>query len=734
MLSRLITVAGPLRLSAIRNLLMPLAITFLVAVSSTASASDVVPTSITVQGRLTDSSGNPLPAGLKTFTFRIYDWPTAGNKVWPEIGNEVQPLESDADGLWTAAVGAFVPLREPVFATWERWLEIDVDGTTLPRVRLFTSPYAFRVATVDGATGGAITSKVSIGSGHTNSGADAFVAGVDNQVTGNYATVSGGTLNDATGESSVISGGQQNDAIGFTAAVGGGASNTASGQRSRIGGGLLNTTSGSWSVVDGGVLNLAANEGAAVGGGGNNLARGPYSTVGGGGGSNAADSNSAKGTHSAIGGGRANIASGDSTVIAGGSSNRATGLYAVVGGGVQNWAAGGGATIAGGGGNSAGGGSATVGGGAGNNAFNTYSVVAGGRINTASGYISTVGGGDVNTASSHYATVPGGFENVASGSFSFAAGGRAHALHTNTFVWASGNIQRPPFGSTGVDQFLVNAPGGVGLGTNAPQQQLSVAGGMNIDHGNTNTGDVTNSFRFGSSSGEAIASKRTAGGNQFGLDFYTNSVSRMSINNADGYVGIGTTSPVQTLDVNGTLTVGATVSGTSRHVTLGSDPNAFIQLVESDGSGLPYIDFSNDAVSDFDARIMLTGDDQLAVEGASVSVAGNVCAANLACPSDERLKEGVHPLAEAVDQIERLHGVSYRWTDAARKGRHLPSGEQIGLLAQDVQKVVPQAVHEMSDGYLAVDYARLVPLLIEGMKEQQKRIEALEKQLERRAP
>lgn len=184
MLTRMIAVVGAFSVATHRNLFRLLTVGVMAAMSSMSSASDVVPTSVTVQGRLTDSSGNPLPAGLKTFTFRIYDWPTAGNKVWPEVGSEVQPLESDADGLWTAAVGAFVPLREPVFATWERWLEIDVDETTLPRVRLFTTPYAFRVATVDKAAGGAITSKVSIGSGHTNSGADAFVAGVDNQLQG----------------------------------------------------------------------------------------------------------------------------------------------------------------------------------------------------------------------------------------------------------------------------------------------------------------------------------------------------------------------------------------------------------------------------------------------------------------------------------------------------------------------------------------------------------------------
>ena len=61
--------------------------------------------------------------------------------------------------------------------------------------------------------------------------------------------------------------------------------------------------------------------------------------------------------------------------------------------------------------------------------------------------------------------------------------------------------------------------------------------------------------------------------------------------------------------------------------------------------------------------------------------------------------------------------------------RGLPDDVQIGLLAQDVQKVVPTAVQEMGDGYLAVDYARLVPLLIEAVKEQQTQIESMRREL-----
>ena len=57
-------------------------------------------------------------------------------------------------------------------------------------------------------------------------------------------------------------------------------------------------------------------------------------------------------------------------------------------------------------------------------------------------------------------------------------------------------------------------------------------------------------------------------------------------------------------------------------------------------------------------------------------------------------------------------------------------GRQIGLLAQNVEKVMPEAVNEM-DGFKGVDYAKLVPLLIEGIKEQQKQIETSNDKVEK---
>ena len=88
----------------------------------------------------------------------------------------------------------------------------------------------------------------------------------------------------------------------------------------------------------------------------------------------------------------------------------------------------------------------------------------------------------------------------------------------------------------------LQATGNVGIGTASPQRALSVNAALNVDQANANTGAVNPGITFGSSSGEGIASKRTAGGNQAGLDLYTNNAARLSITN-NGNVGIGTANP-----------------------------------------------------------------------------------------------------------------------------------------------------------------------------------------------
>ncbi|MDS0295309.1 hypothetical protein [Halogeometricum luteum] len=302
-----------------------------------------------------------------------------------------------------------------------------------------------------------------------------IAGGRDNTIpeSATMAAITGGQHNEASGRYSFVGGGggeesdQGNRAVGFHATVCGGRGNRA--------GSIAGPLPGAF--VGGGLDNEAGEAGAVVGGGFSNLVGGPGGAVLGG-------IDNEAGNMAFVGSGRENRAEVGGSV-GGGLENKAMGQASTVSGGVRNEARAFGATVGGGGASSVrpilGGalGSLTLSGeGSGNRAFDEFATVAGGADNVAgsdnddetSAPYSTVGGGRANVAENDYATVPGGRGNRASGAYSLAAGRRATAAHAGAFVWSDG--EDGSFESTGENQFLVDASGGVGLGHDAPEADV----------------------------------------------------------------------------------------------------------------------------------------------------------------------------------------------------------------------------------------------------------------------
>ncbi len=115
-----------------------------------------------------------------------------------------------------------------------------------------------------------------------------------------------------------------------------------------------------------------------------------------------------------------------------------------------------------------------------NKTGDNFATVGGGRGNLADGLDSVIAGGQGNEASGDGAVVPGGFYNEADGNFSFAGGRLAGtgSGHTGAFIWNGVGI---PKTTTAAGQFLIYAPGGVGIGTNEPAGALDVAGKAYVD-------------------------------------------------------------------------------------------------------------------------------------------------------------------------------------------------------------------------------------------------------------
>lgn len=150
-----------------------------------------------------------------------------------------------------------------------------------------------------------------VGSEHGYGSFGGFVAGFQNTIAADFATVSGGTLNIASGMSSSVSGGSTNSAEARESSISGGFTNITSGVRASVSGGQRNTASALYSSISAGFFNTASQIYASVSGGRSNIASAQYSSVS---------------------GGTRNIASGENSSVSGGNGRSA--------GSTDDWAAG----------------------------------------------------------------------------------------------------------------------------------------------------------------------------------------------------------------------------------------------------------------------------------------------------------------------------------------------------------------------------------------------------------
>lgn len=255
---------------------------------------------------------------------------------------------------------------------------------------------------------------------------------------------------------------------------------------------------------------------------------------------------------------------------------------------------------------------------------------------------------------------------------------------------------------------------------------------------------------------------------------------------AGGNVGIGTASPTFPLDVQTriatgpVLTWGDTVRGASS--TLSSDQGGAIELGSAGPTGAnpvpngtPFIDFHFGKAGpgqDSNMRIINAADGSLAVSGTGtgtpkeiarfVFTGGNsyylgvgtttpaytldvngdanltgvlrfsggspICGSTgCVAVSDIRLKEDIKPLDNSLDQILKLQGISYSFKDKVKYGK----APQIGLSAQDLEKVYPQVVAtDPKSGLKSVAYDHLIAPIIESLKSLYGKIVALEKRVQ----
>jgi hypothetical protein len=116
--------------------------------------------------------------------------------------------------------------------------------------------------------------------------------------------------------------------------------------------------------------------------------------------------------------------------------------------------------------------------------------------------------------------------------------------------------------------------------------------------------------------------------------------------------------------------------------------------------------------------------------GGAINVGADAHGAMNTFVSDYRLKKNIEPIESALDKVLSMTGVNFEWKSKEECNDHFAggTGKRIGLIAQDVEKVVPEVVFQEGE-YYGMNYSPLVSLLVEAVKERQKQIDNLAERL-----
>ena len=177
---------------------------------------------------------------------------------------------------------------------------------------------------------------------------------------------------------------------------------------------------------------------------------------------------------------------------------------------------------------------------------------------------------------------------------------------------------------------------------------------------------------------------------------------------------------------------GLTGGGTTGDVTLNVGAGTGID-VAADAISVDVSDFmtngSNNRIVTATGTDAMNAETNMTFDGTTLVITGAITATGDITAfqvSDKRLKENISNIENAVDKVSKINGVYYNWTkEALEKHKHLIDVKEVGVIAQDVEAVLPEIVATREDGTKAVKYDRLCALLIESVKELKKEIEEL---------
>jgi hypothetical protein len=290
------------------------------------------------------------------------------------------------------------------------------------------------------------------------------------------------------------------------------------------------------------------------------------------------------------------------------------------------------------------------------------------------------------------------------------------------------NVTATPmiFTTNATERMRIDSSGNVGLGTTAPSQKLHVAGGALI------TGAATVSGALTAGAALAVAGAATVGGSLAvtGTTTVTGATtlnSTLTVNGASTHNGQGDFTALQNV---GTLRT-STHSLGGIEVRSASNNDAAFMTFHKPGNYASYFGLDTDnyfAVGGWSAGGALANFKcNIFSASGAITAGGNITAF---FSSDERLKENVVNISNPLEKLALLNGVTFDWKDSYIESQGgldamFVRKNDVGIIAQDLEKVLPQLVAERSDGYKAVKYDRIVALLIEAVKELKAEVDSL---------
>jgi len=184
-----------------------------------------------------------------------------------------------------------------------------------------------------------------------------------------------------------------------------------------------------------------------------------------------------------------------------------------------------------------------------------------------------------------------------------------------------------------------------------------------------------------------------------------------------GSSNITTVGTISTGTWQGTAIADAYLSSNTAHLS-------GTQTFSGDKTFSAAVNISNSTASTSKTTGALKVTGGVGISGA-LNVGGDVVAY---ASSDERLKDNIELISNPIEKVQSLKGVTWDWNENADElQQSLPN---VGVIAQDVEKVLPQLVTDRDNGFKGVDYAKLTGLLIEAIKEQQKQIDELKSKIQ----